>query len=569
MAERSINAAIKSKLVANEPFQYAHLVKFERPFDPKDGEFRTNANRYAYYTDAAHDITFSGNTYRADRITSIGSYSETTTARATTMNLTLAAEDLGAKVVVAGSISASGATFTPSSTVIDGEPLDFVEKGFKAGDKVKLTTSGGASVVHIITSFSSNNTVLGLAVTGADSDDDALADGTSTYTITLESDELTAVLQDRGITVDSTAAASPNFLNRKVEIHKVFIEPDTGVLIGTSILVFKGIIASVNIKESPSKTQVLWSLPSHWRDFEAVQGRLTTDEVHRALNPDGSPSIKQAIRPEYAADLGFLHAETSLNTIANYKTFETKYRMKKKRRGGLAGLFGGKYYIQEEYQVEVDNEVDLNIHLSGKELPIVYGVQRVEGIPIFADTLNNDSKVVYVVHAICEGEVHGLYNVYIDDVPLICTDDYDFGVRNYASGSDKDNTQLQCYGNMSLGNTLNAEIIEAAETLTLIQQQLQGISATQVMQTLGVERSLMWRNYEPTFQELTDVDIDGQNLSVGNASGMQHAESFSISHPYKVGWSFFAGRANQTASNTLVTVAENSSGANFKRQADY
>ena len=58
MAERSINAAIKSKLVANEPFQYAHLVKFERPFDPVDGAFRTNANRYAYYTDADHDILF-------------------------------------------------------------------------------------------------------------------------------------------------------------------------------------------------------------------------------------------------------------------------------------------------------------------------------------------------------------------------------------------------------------------------------------------------------------------------------------------------------------------------------
>ena len=334
MAERSINAAIKSKLVANEPFQYAHLVKFERPFDPKDGVFRTNTNRYAYYTDAAHDITFSGNTYRANRITSIGQYSETTTARATTMNLTLAAEDLGAKVVVAGSISASGATFTPSSTVIDGETLDFVEKGFKEGDKIKFTPSSGASKIHIITGFSSNNTVLALAVTGTDSDDDALADSTSTFTITLESDELTAVLQDRGITVDSTAAASPSFINRKVEVHKVFLEPDTGALIGsTSIMVFKGIIASVSIQESPTKAQVKWSLTSHWGDFEAVQGRLTTDEVHRALNPDGSPSIVQAIRPEYAADLGFLHAETSLNTIANYKTYETKYRMKKKRRG--------------------------------------------------------------------------------------------------------------------------------------------------------------------------------------------------------------------------------------------
>ena len=138
MSERDINASIKAKLIANEPFQYAHLVKFERPFDAKDGKFRTNANRYAYYTDASHDIKFyDGNgeqTYRANRITSIGQYSETIVARATSMNLTLAAEDLGATVVVAGSISASGATFTPSSTILNGEPLDFVEKGFKEGE---------------------------------------------------------------------------------------------------------------------------------------------------------------------------------------------------------------------------------------------------------------------------------------------------------------------------------------------------------------------------------------------------------------------------------------------------
>jgi len=492
MAERSINAAIKSKLVANEPFQYAHLVKFERPFDPDSitGQFRTNDERYAYYTDASHDIAFDdgttdqdgtangSQTYRANRITSIGQYSETTTARATTMNLTLAAEDLGAKVAVNGVITVSGSegTFTPGITVIGGETLDFVEEGFKEGDKLLFTLTqtatsfiigsqativsvgstdftligspnntvgttftvtgaglgtGTATIKanYIIDSFTTNNTIIKFKRTGNDSDDAALAAVSSTsFVITLESDELTAITQDRGITISSTAATSPNFLNRKVFVHKVFIDLDTGALIGTSILVFKGIIASVSIQESPIKAQVKWTLTSHWGDFEAVQGRLTTDEVHRSLNPDGSPSIKQAIRPEYAGDLGFLHAETSLSTIATYQTSETKYRMKKKRRGGLAGVFGGKYYIQEEYQVEVDNEVDLNIHLAGKELPVVYGVQRIEGIPIFADTLADDSKEIYIVYTICEGEIHGLYNLYIDDIPIICTDDNDFGV---------------------------------------------------------------------------------------------------------------------------------------------
>ena len=56
--ERSINANIKTHLLSNEPLLYAHLIKFERPFDPDPltGKFRTNKERYAYFTDAAHDI---------------------------------------------------------------------------------------------------------------------------------------------------------------------------------------------------------------------------------------------------------------------------------------------------------------------------------------------------------------------------------------------------------------------------------------------------------------------------------------------------------------------------------
>ena len=576
MSERDINASIKAKLIANEPFQYAHLVKFERPFDAKDGKFRTNANRYAYYTDASHDIKFNdGNgeqTYRANRITSIGQYSETIVARATSMNLTLAAEDLGATVVVAGSISASGATFTPSSTILNGEPLDFVEKGFKEGDKVKLTTSGGVSKVHLITSFTSNNTVLGLAVTGTDTDDDALADSTSTFTITLESEELIAVLQDRGITTTSTAESNPNFLHRKVDVHKVFIDPDDGSLVGSaSILVFRGIIASVNIKESPSGSQVQWQLTSHWGDFEGVQGRITTDEIHRALNPDGSPALKQAIRDEYSADLGFLHAETSLNTIATYKDFITKFRTENKRRGGAAGFFGGKYAVTTEYQEEIEREVDLNIHLGGKQLPIVYGVQRLGGTPIFADTLKNDSKVIYVAHAISEGEIHGIFNVYIDDVPLICTDTNDYDVRNTTNGADKDSTQLQCYGNMSWGATLNSEVVEIETAKADIAQQTGNLPAGLTGQSLNIwlqRNSRQGNSDNAVYTPTTRTDINGQVLSTGMANGMQHEESFSISHPYTMAWSFHSGRPNQLANNHLITIAEESGGG-FKRQADY
>jgi len=102
MTKRILNTAIEEILVSNEPLEYAHVVKFERPSLPDPDVtklFRTNANRYAYFTDASRDISFNdgsvdhdGNAngsqvYRANRVESLGSYSETTTPRATSMSL--------------------------------------------------------------------------------------------------------------------------------------------------------------------------------------------------------------------------------------------------------------------------------------------------------------------------------------------------------------------------------------------------------------------------------------------------------------------------------------------------
>ena len=102
--KKDINTDIETVLVSNTPFEYAHLIKFERPNKPDNLGFRTNANRYAYFTDASRDISFDdastdqdGNAngaqiYRANRVKSLGSYSETIQAKSTTMNLVLGAE---------------------------------------------------------------------------------------------------------------------------------------------------------------------------------------------------------------------------------------------------------------------------------------------------------------------------------------------------------------------------------------------------------------------------------------------------------------------------------------------
>ena len=159
MTERNINSSIKTALVSNDDFVYAHLIKFERPFDSLDSAYRTNTNRYAYYTDGATDIVYDGNSYRANRILSIGTYSETTQARATSMKLTLAGENISAKITLNGTITVSGSegTFTPSSTTHNGEILDFVEQGFREGDQIKITYSS-TTKTFVINSFTTNNT---------------------------------------------------------------------------------------------------------------------------------------------------------------------------------------------------------------------------------------------------------------------------------------------------------------------------------------------------------------------------------------------------------------------------
>ena len=181
--------------------------------------------------------------------------------------------------------------------------------------------------------------------------------------MTLENEELSGATLDRGVN-----ASNPLFTNREVFVHKIFFDAE-GVEKGV-VQVFKGIIANTSISEASTGSRVKWGLTSHWGDFVQVGGRLTLDEVHRSLDSNGKPSIDSAIKPSYATDLGFQHAETSLNTIANYKTTETRTVMKSKRRGGIGFITGERKYYEVEEQYEVDHQVDLNVHLKGRHLPL-------------------------------------------------------------------------------------------------------------------------------------------------------------------------------------------------------
>jgi hypothetical protein len=598
MTKRSINTSIEEVLVSNSEFEYAHLIKFERPFPIETdangvkqmSTFRTNANRYAYFTDASRDISFNdastdhedqsngSQIYRANRVKSIGSYSETTSPRATNMALTLSGDHLGTSLSITGDFGS--AAFTVATTFHDdADATDLVDFGFREGDKVKITKNSGTfstgvtSVTYIITGFASDNRKMTFATTGSDADDDTTypTDSGVAVTISLESEELKGVLADKA----TLELATPAFLNREVFIHKVFIDPETGDIHGnSSILIFKGIIGGCSISETSNASNVKWNLTSHWGDWSQVGGRMTTDDTHRALNGKGEPQDNLTIKPEYADDLGFIHSETTLSAIANYKTYETVQKISRKKRGGFAGLVGGRKTVISTEQKEIDNEVDLSIGLQGKFLPVVYGVQRLAGIPVFADTDNNDSKIVYVADAICEGEIHGLYNLYIDGIPLICTDAADAGIRDASTGTDKDNSQLQCYGRADRGNTIGGAADTAVATSMnnyvanspLTQMLLEAVEESANPDDVKTIFRNLQRNANFYFANITQDNVPSITATSDDTLGLSHGEHGSISHPHNMSFSFFKGSNSQLASNMLVTQAE---GTGFKRQTDY
>jgi len=641
MAQRNINNnTLKTALINGDAFEYAHLVKFERPFVPFKGQHRTDSTRYVYLTDGQRDITFDGNTYRASGLLTVGAYSETVQARATNMSLTLPGEFLGTEITC----TASGATYSGSRFSITvtnqlantlDEDFDFFEQGLRVGDKVRIEKSNGTNFTDgvkekdfIVDSFvdheSGSNNRLILSRTGTDSDDSdystfsstlikitllneeykgatmekgtteevaSTADNTATITLSSSNNKIQVgqLVSGRGV-IDETVVKSvngttlllsktqprvsagtilsftnPSFVNREVFIYKAYINPETGATYGNPVLVFKGITASTNIQESPNSSKVQWNLTSHWGDFQEVRGRITKDEIHRALDTNGEPNKDLTIRPEYSSDLGFLHSETSLNTIAVYQTTETRTRLKKKKRGGLAGLFGGIKYYEEEYQVQVDNEVDLSVYLQGSYLPVVYGVQRINGIPVFADTKSNNSKEVYVVYSLAEGQIHGIYNMYIDGAPLICIDKADFDVRNSSTGTDKDNTQLQCYGRADQGATLSGVNVTSSTSNTYIDD-YEDIDYHDYGQARNYSNyGNLNRNNVRRYQSLNESNIS-QLTTTDAAEGLRHRETASISHPYSMHFTFYQGRPNQKGDNNLTTIAQANQ---FKRQTDY
>ena len=388
MAIRTLNTNLRNSLLIEEPFAYAHLVKFEKPLKTDGGKSARRAKDYIYVTDGSRDIVFNdgssdvagnsnGNqTYVANKLTKVGAVSETIQAKASSMTLNVSSAAL--KTTLTTTLTTTASSITAAD--------DLVEAGFREGDLVTIYNGTNDSKSIRINTFSNNNLTANITAI-----DTISSESSATRTLQLSSPEVEGVISNR------SSNSYARYINRDVFVYKVHIDISTGAAIGTPYLIFKGIISQGKISEDITKSSIVsWTLTSHWADFSRVQGRLTSDSYHRALDGNNKPDPEALTRPAYAKDLGFAHSEQAVNLIATYQVNETRY--KEKKRGGLAGLFGGKKLV--EYEVEVDRETDLRFNLDAKYLPVVYGVNKIDSIPFFVDALNSDAKK-FSAHMLC------------------------------------------------------------------------------------------------------------------------------------------------------------------------
>ena len=560
LSDPTKNAELEASLLRGDSFAYAHLVKFEKPLKTKQGDSRGQGVDYVYITDGSQDLVFddgstyedgntiqpNGNqTYVANKLLKVGNVSESITAKAANINITISGAALGIAFQ-------SSLTITNSNTIT--ATVDFVEQGFREGDDIQLLSGSGANdtVRARIDRFSNNNLTAHVTPSYKDQTDSQgdvtplfvtsglTAESGVAYSVNFDTAVVESVLSNRA------AGTYARYINRDIFIYKAHIDTN-GVVIGDPFLIFKGIIGTAKLTETPENgTTISWGVTSHWGDFVRVNGRLTSDAHHRALDGEGQTDPDALKRADYENDLGFLHSEQAINLIANYDVAVTKTRLKKK-----SSWFGLKTkYSQQEYTVMEERETDLRFNLDAKYLPVVYGVGKIKGIPIFVDTLNTDNSVIFTAYALSEGEIGGIYDIHFDGTPSICIDENDFDTRS-SRGSDGA-VDVICYGRADRGDTLDSKTV------------LTGSSFVAGAHT-GAKGSVNWGasgGYagigpgQIAYRDYTSTGYNETSPTAASAStqgaGITHKKGTFFDVPIDTQLQFLSGKSNQEASSLLT-----------------
>lgn len=333
---------------------------------------------------------------------------------------------------------------------------------------------------------------------------------------------------------------SNSYVGRKLEVQRAYLD-NAGEILPFDITTngpmqyFIGEITDINISESivSGSSTVTWQCAGKFQDFELVNGRITDDASHRGLvtSNDGAfiPS-DGAKRVEHKTDTGFQHANQTIDIVTNYTSTETRFKIKSSWLGFRTST--------TEYEVQVENTLELGLDLSAKYIPKVYGVRKVAGIPIFISPLISDPRTVYVVYAFAEGEIEAFLNLYIQGAPVICS-------------SSSDANQNVCLGNQANNDTLS--YFKNASNASSWSNLLNGVFNRPSFDN-------RFNEYEPPIDILVPSEIGRANYT-----GTVDREEFNItSEKNGVAWvQVFHGAPDQAACEKLVT---NAASKNFSLQ---
>ena len=548
ITERPVAAALKTMLVNNEPFQYAHLIKFERPSRPDalSGLISTSKQRYTYLTDASVNVDFNDGSksldgtangtqvYLANKVLTVGAIQEQTKATTSNTSLVLDGNGLGAELTGTATIVSAGTDLWDITYAAPTSLDDLLAEGFREGDKVSIN-----GITVNINSFRGSNA---LRVSKIDT---SLSPFNGSVLIKLASEEIISIL------LNKNAADYSSFINREVFIYRGYFKD--GVIVGTPTPVFKGIISGVSFEDSEGAIKVSWNLSSHWSDFAQVKGRVTSDAAHRALDANNSPQPNSALKPIYAYDKGFIHAETSINILTKYVVQVEKIGDIKSKKGFL-GI--GASVKMKKYMAPEDRFTNLDFQIQAKAIPVIYGVRKIDGIPIFADTLKDNSAEVYVAAVLGEGEIGGIYDVLIDGLSLICNDKADFDSRGTQTS---DNTvQVVCRGRADQGDVLSGEQVPTGSLIPFYGSGFEGVSLNR-----GDINNAISEWYSQTYGiDLLPTTIPANSSKFGLVDG----DILRLTSPQIMDLTIFTGKSGQKASVEFSNIALNK---NFKIQNAY
>ena len=113
-------------------------------------------------------------------------------------------------------------------------------------------------------------------------------------------------------------------------------------------------------------------------------------------------------------------------------------------------------------------------------IPIVYGYRRVGGHPIFVETDGSDNKYLYVVYAICEGEIQGITGIKIDEneiYPTVASGDSVYVANNRyntTQGRYKDRLTFEVF--YGTENQSQSGLANESKTWPTLERKLPGVA---------------------------------------------------------------------------------------------